>query len=87
MIEERINPNDPNLRRIPASKTLPSTDASTWALGNQECIKYKGNLIKNAMEIKTGLNISNPTQEGNIQNDSFPTQKITTKRGKEPIRV
>lgn len=44
----RYRPNDPNLRRMPASAILPATGASTWALGSHRCTLYIGLLTMNA---------------------------------------
>jgi len=42
-------PYPPSFNRIPANKILPNVGASTWALGNHKCKKYKGSFTKNGI--------------------------------------
>ena len=47
----RNNPKDPSFKRIPASAILPTTGASTCALGSHKCTPYIGLFTINAMVI------------------------------------
>lgn len=49
-VTTRIRPYPPSLSRMPARIIDPATGASTWALGSQRCVEYKGIFTKNAME-------------------------------------
>lgn len=40
----RISPHPPNFNKSPAKIMEPKVGASTWAIGNQKCKPYTGNL-------------------------------------------
>lgn len=47
-IFKRNNPYLPSFKRTPASTIDPATGASTWALGSQRWVKYKGVFTRKA---------------------------------------
>lgn len=50
----RIMPYPPSLRRIAAKIILPSSGASTCALGNHKCAKNIGNFTRKASKNTNG---------------------------------
>lgn len=49
----RYKPKPPSFNKIPAKIIDPTTEASTWAFGNQKCSKYIGLLTKKIPKIQT----------------------------------
>ena len=57
-IKNLIIANKPSLSIIPANKTEPSVEASTWASGNQICTGTIGTFVAKGMNKKNHISFS-----------------------------